>query len=396
MRTWHSMPFVRLVLPFCLGIVTACFLPFLSMSVAFLLPILTFVASLILSVKQPNFRYRWLFGIPLSFFLFSIAYLLTVRYDDRNEAAHFSQYLKEPTESTILGVVEDRVEKEKSIRITLKIKELSQNSDSIKYVSGNLLLYLKKDSTLKEAPQYGDVLVAQTVIREIEPPKNPDAIDFKRYWHFQNIHYQGFIKALDFKILAHNRGNWLIAKAKVWNAHFVAILKENLPSEDEFAVGSALVLGSKDAVSEEIKKAYIETGAMHILAISGMHILLIFSQLERILNLYKTGNRRVRWVKTVILILLIILFALLTGLGSSIVRAAVMASFVAIGKTMNRHNNPLNLLAASAFCLLLYNPFWLFDIGFQLSYIAVIGITLFADKFKKIVISKNKLLNYIW
>jgi competence protein ComEC len=396
MRTWHSMPFVRLVLPFCMGIVTASFLPFLSTSVALALTIFAFFSFLFLSFFQTNFRFRWLFGIPLSIFLFSIAYLLTAWHDDRQEASHFSQFLKEPTESTVLGVVEDKVEKEKSIRIILKIKELSHNSDSIKQASGNLLLYLKKDSTLTTTPQYGDVLVLKTTIREIELPKNPDAIDFKQYWHFQNIHYQGFIKVEDFKILAHDRGNWLIAKAKAWNAHFVAILRENLTSEDEFAVGSALVLGSKDAVSEEIKKAYIETGAMHILAISGMHILLIFSQLERILNLYKTGNRRVRWVKTVVLIFLIILFALLTGLGSSIVRAAVMASFVAIGKTMNQHNNALNLLAASAFCLLLFNPFWLFDIGFQLSYVAVIGITLFADKFKKIVTSKNKLLNYVW
>jgi competence protein ComEC len=396
MNTWHTMPFVRLILPFSLGILSASFFPFVPSSALFCMPIVSFLFLLFLALKQQRFRFRGLFGIPLSIFLFSIGYLSTALHDDRNQPNHFSQSLSEGSPITLMGIVEEKVDKGKNIRITLNIKELCDNPDSLLPAAGNLLLYLKKDSTLTLPPQYGDVLLVQTTVRAIEGPKNPDAMDFKQYWHFQNIHYQGFIKSSDTKVLEHEKGNWLISKAKNWNNHFVEILKQYLNTEDEFAVGSALILGSKDAVREDIRDAYVATGAMHILAISGMHILLIFSQLEKILNLYKTGNRRIRWAKTIFLIVLIALFALLTGAGSSVVRAAVMASFLAIGKAINRKGNVLNLVMASAFCLLIFNPFWLFDVGFQLSYTAVIGITLFADKLKKIFVFNHKLFNWVW
>ena len=395
MFNWRKIPLVRLIIPFILGIFAAIYWQFVSPEIATLLIYVSFASLFLMAVVKTEFRQRWLFGIPLSIFLFFVGYQLTVSKNELNDARHFSRFWANNSEGFAIGVVTDKVEKEQNFRLILSVQNVGRVADSLPQVSGNLLVYLKKDSS-QAPPQYGDLILVETKIREVEPPKNPEAFSFKQYLHLQNIHYQAFIKFNNFKVLGQNRGNPVIATALAWQHHFVNILRKHLPTENEYAVGTALLLGYKDAVNDEIKNAYIETGAMHILAISGMHIILIFSQLEKILNLYKTGNRRIRWLKTIVLIILIALFALLTGMGASIMRAAVMASFAAIGKAMKRTVSIYNVLAASAFVLLLWNPYWLVDVGFQLSYMAVIGIAFFADKFQKLLAFSNPILNWAW
>lgn len=395
---WREMPFVRLLIPFVLGILTVLFgqaLPILPTTIIFIISAFTIV---LLSLFKMPFRWRWLFGIPLSIALFSFGYITTFYNNELNKSQHFQKFNLVDQETYIIGVVTDKTEKTSNLRLILAMKQIGARVDSLQNMSGNLLIYLKKDTAIysTSALQYGDLVIVNTKIRAIESPKNPYATDFQQYWHFQNIHFQGFIDSTAIKVVAHNHGNPIIALAQRYQQYFISILKQHLGEGKEWIVGSALLLGSKEAISDDIRNAYIESGAMHILAISGMHILLIFKLFERILNLYKSGNRKWRWVKTVILILIIVLFTLIVGLGTSVLRAAVMASFMAIGQSMKRRVSIFNILAVSAFVLLLWNPYWLMDIGFQLSYTAVVGIAIFTDKFQKLLIFKNNLLNRIW
>ena len=404
MINWREIPLVRVIMPFITGILMAMFFPILNQMVTLFLLCFSFLAGLGWTFARLTFRYRWLSGIPLSILLFTVGYQWAFAHNELHNPDHFQHRLSHDVQ-IFTGVVTDRTEKADYIRLVVAIKQLVQN-DSIQSVSGNMLVNVKKDtlrndsdsSLLHTQPvaEYGDLVLIKSNVRIIEPPKNPEAVDFKKYWHFQNIHYHCFIQSDDIKLLASHQGNLLVTMALDWKSYFVSILKKYLTTENEFAVGTALLLGSKEAITDDIRNAYVETGAMHILAISGMHILLIFKQLEWLLNLHKTGSRRWRWVKTGILVLLIALFALLTGLGTSVLRAAVMASFLAIGKAMKRRVNIFNILAASALALLLWNPFWLMDIGFQLSFMAVIGITLFADKLEKVIFLPHKALRWVW
>ena len=349
----------------------------------------------VLSFKKTTFSFRWLFGIPLSILLFFIGYQITYFNTELNAHNHFQKYLSEEN-NTVIGLVTDYSEKANYHRITLAVQQIRPSVDSIFTTTGNLLVYIKKDSSQSIPPQYGDIIVLNSRIQDIEPPKNPDAFDFKQYWHFQNIHFQCFTDFNSTKILAHDKGNIIMATALSWRSYYISILKQRLDTENEYAVGAALLLGNRDAVTDEIRNAYIETGAMHILAISGMHILLVFSKLEWLLNLYKSGSRRWLWIKATFLIFFVILFTLVTGLGTSIVRAGVMSIIATIGRTMKRPVSPFNILAASAWLLLLWNPYWLMDVGFQLSYAAVAGIHLFSDKIQKLFASKYKFINKAW
>jgi competence protein ComEC len=395
---WREMPFVRFIIPFVVGILTAIFWQHIPIVFAETVLCISALSALLLSLFKIPFRWRWAFGIPLSICLFSFGYVSIFYKNELNNEQHFQNLNLINQDSYIIGVVSDKTEKITTQRLILSVKKMGTSADSLYEVLGNLLVYLRKDTLNPSVAsfQYGDLVILNTKTRAIEPPKNPYATDFQQYWHFQNIHYQGFIDSTAISLVARNQGNPVLTLAQRWQHYFILILKQYLGEGKEWAVGSALLLGSKEGVSDEIRNAYIESGAMHILAISGMHILLIFQLFERVLNLYKSGDRRWRWVKTVVLIVIILLFTLVVGLGTSVLRAAVMASFVAIGKAMRRRVNIFNILAASAFALLLFNPYWLMDIGFQLSYSAVIGIAIFTDKFHKLFIFKNKLLNWAW
>lgn len=393
---WREMPFVRLFIPFSLGIVGAEFWHPNSPNFSNITLLLSILCIIFLSFKKTTFQSRWLFGIPLSIFLFLLGFQSVFHHNEKNTSNHFENQLSDSDEKIIVGIVTDRVEKATNFRLTVAVQKMGNEADSLLDVSGNLLYYLKKDSLLKQPPQYGDLILTNGKITAVEPPKNPDAFDFKRYLHFQNIHFQSFIQNEDIKILAQNRANPIVQTILHWQMQLIKILKTHLPTEREFAVGSALILGYRDAVTEEVKDAYVGTGSMHILAVSGMHILLIFNAFEWILSFYKSGSRRWRWTKAVVSILLIWVFTLLTGAGASVVRAAVMSSFLALGKGWGRQVSIYNVLAGSAFTLLMWNPFWLFDVGFQLSYLAVVGIVYFQPKIRKLLIFKNKIANWAW
>jgi competence protein ComEC len=395
---WREIPFIRLFLPFALGIVAAEY--------GFTCPVLWVNALICLSIfcigfitiRRVEFRQRWFFGIPLSIFLFLFGLQSVFYRNELNESSHFKQFLTENGQSQqiTLAMVTDFSERPNNYRLTLSCQKMGTAADSMHDCVGNALIYIRKDSSEKKTPQYGDLILIKSKIRSIEPPKNPDAFDFKQYLHRQNIHYQSFTTLDDVKILAERRGNPIQQLAVDCQKHLLSILKRHLTTDREFAVGSALLLGYRDAVDEEVRNAYVQTGSMHILAVSGMHILLIFNGLQWIFKIYKSGNRRFRWTKAILSLLLIWLFALITGLGASVLRAAVMATFLAVGQTIKRRGNIYNILAASAFVLLLWNPMFLFDVGFQLSYFAVIGIVHFYPKIQKIVISKNKIINWTW
>jgi competence protein ComEC len=393
---WREIPFVRLFIPFALGIIGATLWQPNSPSIGNVMLSISMLCIALLNCIKIPFQNRWVFGIPLSIFLFLLGYQSVFYHHEKNAPNHFEKRFDENEEKIIIGIVTDRVEKATNLRLTIAVQKIGQTADSLNDVSGNLLVYLKKDTLMEPPPQYGDLILITGKIAAVEPPKNPDAFDFQRYLHFQNIHYQSFIQNEAVKILASNRANPIIQIISNWQMQLIEILKTHLPTEREFAVGSALILGYRDAVTEEVKDAYVGTGSMHILAVSGMHILLIFNAFEWFLSFYKSGSRRWRWTKALVSILLIWIFTLLTGAGASVVRAAVMSTFLALSKGWGQRVSIYNVLAASAFTLLFWNPFWLFDVGFQLSYLAVMGIVYFQPKIRKLLIFNNKIANWAW
>jgi len=393
MINWRAYPFVRLLLPLMVGIGAALWWD-IPLPGALFIHIGLLLAIVFLLFKNTNFRHRTIFGILTACTLLFVGYERTFQQHEQRQSDHFSHSLSE--KNTLVGTVTAMPEKGNWIKIRLSVQQNGGNSDTAVATSGNLLLYVEQDSA-SAALAYGDVLCLKNVrLSPVEGPKNPDAFDYQRYLHYKNIHYQAFVRIGQWQKIASGHGNPIYELAFALRKRFLGVLQKQLPNADNYAVGAALLLGYKADLSQEVRAAYAETGAMHVLAVSGLHVGLIFLFVNFLLGLVKSDHKYWKTTKVGLLLLAIWSFALLTGASSSVMRASVMFSFFIVGKALHRNSNVYNTLAASAFCMLLWNPYLLMDVGFQLSYLAVLGIVAFQPKFYAFWSPDNRLVDFAW
>jgi len=389
MVNWREYPFVRLLLSLIAGILSS----FLWTAV---LPYYVFIFLSIPLVGFTYFlgsyQYRYLYGLCVTLFFFLLGNFLGYHADETRRSDHYHHFLTEQTE--MIAMVTDIRATTKSYRVELAVKGVSgvRNEQPI---SGKLLSYLEQS---KEASKlkYGDQIYFTSRINPIATQLNPAAFNLKGFLNNRNFHYQTYLKTSDWILQDQDQGNFLIAFSIYTRDLLFAILQEHLPSDNELAVGAALVLGKKDLLESETRMAYANTGAMHVLAVSGLHVGLIYVGISFLLGLFPFKSSTWIWIKTLIMIAGVWFFALLTGASPSVLRAATMFNFIIVGQAMRHHPSIYNTLAASAFFLLCIQPYMLFEVGFQLSYLAVIGIIYFQGKIYGSLYIANDLGNYIW
>ncbi|KAA3640267.1 MAG: ComEC family competence protein [Bacteroidetes bacterium] len=389
---WRPIPFVRLLIPLVAGIVLQEFIQ-ITPGISFLGLELTMTLLAILILAEVRFKRknRWIFGAASNFFLISLGICLHYFHQENNQPAHFGEYVGQQCQ--FAGTVKNIIPKGKNYQVILQISSLG--ADSLWPVKGQLLAYLPIDST-HQKPSIGDTLMCKAYISPPSEALNPKAFDYARFLHTRNIHFTAYIKTENWHKINHSTPFSLIRLSQNIQNRCLKILQKHLPTERERAVASALILGFKPDLSQETKTAYSNTGAMHVLAVSGLHTGFIYLIVWILLNKVPLRNSTWLILKTTILIGSLWLFALITGAAPSVLRSATMFSFVAFGKALNRQANIYNTLAASAFCLLLVNPFLIFAPGFQLSYLAVSGIVYFQPLIYRLLYFKNKLTDYLW
>lgn len=388
---WHEIPLIRILLPFSLGILFGIhFNAFNTIFNVFLF--LSFCLLLSFLVKKPLYYHQKKIGLLLHLCLFFIGYQYVNSFVDNNKVNHFKASINK--ENKLIAEVYSIKSKEKYLQVVVKAKAISQNGQAFQSCEGNLLLYISKKGHAIPI-NYKDVLLLQLKIQKIRTSKNPKAFDFEKFMRFKNIYFQANIAEEDFTILKKESSFHLIRLAARWRANCLSILKKHLPTNNEWMVGKALLLGHRDDMETSIKTAFSKSGALHVLAVSGLHVGIIGLIVHFLLSFLKKIPFG-RWLKLVLLILSIWCFAILTGASASVLRASTMFSFIILGQALNRNINSYNTLAASALVLLFLNPLLLFDVGFQLSYLAVLGIIYFQKRIYRLFYLKSKLLDYCW
>lgn len=238
-------------------------------------------------------------------------------------------------------------------------------------VCGRVMLLLNTDSAT--APlDYGDRIWVRGSLQAIAPPANPGEFDYRAYQAYRQIHHQHRVKLADVHVAAHGEPSWMqyAIACKHW---VLGVLAHYIQDETALGVAQALVVGVREGLDPEIVQAYAATGALHVLAVSGLHVGIVYGLLLMLLR----PLRRVPhypWLVAVVSVLVLWGYAFVTGLSPSVLRAVTMFSFVAVAKPMRRSTSVYNTLAASALCLLVYDPYMIMSVGFQLSYLAVLGI----------------------
>lgn len=390
MSRLNQLPLLRLLIPFVLGVLCAVYSTFhLQLTLATFG--LFFVGYLVLSsIKKTNSNYslRWLFGLHIYTLFFLLGNIVTQLKTD------YQPSLNNLNNQLVIGeIAEPPAKKDKIIKCVLTIKGTKTN-EQWKTVGGKTILFLEKDS-LAESLNVGDYISFQPEFKDVPEPKNPLEFDYKKYLSFHLINQQAFLKTSNWTLLNQPNQGSVIAFADDLRRKMIALLNKYGLTNNELGVASALILGYKNNIEAQLKSAYSSAGAMHVLAVSGLHVGIIFMLFNALLKFFdkiKHGS----FIKGFLLILILWFYALITGLSPSVLRSASMFSFVIVGKAFNKNSNFFNTLSASALLLLLIDPLLIFDVGFQLSYTAVAGIVLMQTWFDSFYEPETSLGKYFW
>lgn len=391
---WKKAPFLRLVLPLILGVLLQWYFSFELMEIIFagVILLIAFISFRLLPLAM-RFKLQPLQGLLINSIVIVLGSFLTYQKDIRNHQNWFGNFYHEG-DHLVLTISEPLVEKTKSYKADALVENVIRNNTS-ESIAGKVVLYFLKDSTATSL-KYGDKILINKKLQPIQNSGNPGAFNYKQYSAFKQIFHNVFLKNGEWVLLPEkniNRFNQFLFTSR---QNILNTLYENMQGkDDQLSIAEALLIGYTHDLDKDLVQAYSNTGVVHIIAISGMHLGLIYVMLVWIFKRLPYV-KRLKIVKTVLILSCLWMFALLTGGGASILRSAVMFTCIVIGDNLSRKTSIYNSLAASAFILLCINPFYLWDVGFQLSYLALSGIVIFQKPIYNLVFIKTWFLNKVW
>lgn len=382
----HEVPFIKLIIPLLVGIAVQSTFGILPSSIllVYFAPALI-VALIFCNIASAQWRFRWLYGVILNIAIFICGLFLPISYDNPQI------FDTSVTTDAIVKIVDKPQVRVKSFRVEGEILGVFSDGN-LKPVDQKILLYFSIADSLVQTLNYADVLALRFNLQHFDEPTNPYQFNFAQYMQRKGIEYSAFVADGEWQKVGSNP-NVVIKLAKDVRSKLLGLFVQSGLNPDELAVVSALTVGYKDLLDDELRKTYSAAGATHILAVSGLHVGIIYGLLVIILSAIPKLNKR---IKLVISIAFLWFFAFITGLSPSVLRATAMFTMVEIGRAFGYRANTYNTLAAVAFILLVAEPNNLYNMGFQLSFLAVLSIVYFFPHIRALLHIKNRVLSWIW
>jgi competence protein ComEC len=387
---------LRIALPFIAGIISMLAIPTdIPVNALFWIDILGFTGLLFsYLLLRSNFSFRWMAGIFTYLSLFVTGASMVAFADHRNKPVVEANAGKDPGKVYLCRVEVPPVQKARSIAgnilLIAEMDSLRQWSQMRKKV----LVYFKDDS-LSKSLNCSDLIVISAAVQPIPGPANPHMFNYRQYLMNRQIYCQVFLEPGRWRLLGRMMGNPVRSGAEKCREKCLEIFTKFKVEGQDLALLSALLLGSKDLLEKDVIQEFSHAGAMHVLCVSGLHVGIMYVVADKVLFFLKRG-RKSRKVHQILIIACIWAYAFIAGLPSSVVRAALMFSLIAAGKMFKRSSESYNIIAVAAFFQLMINPYDITQVGFQLSYIAVLGIFTFYRPFNEMVNPKNKIVSGIW
>jgi competence protein ComEC len=394
MLRWTPYVMVRICLSFVAGILAGIYFPqwteerWIIIGLLVLIPAY-FIVYFSLRDRESVRSITGVIGLT-AIFLFGILHLL-INTQSRSEHHLLSIGDKiEYYEAIVRSAPESKA---RSWKVEVEVNRVK--TGEWRPVTGKVLLYVSKKSVDRIPWLYGDRLLIKGSPVELSTPANPHEFNFKRFLGFKNIYHQQFILFNQIKELprVEEKGVfYYTSKARAWA---VSQLTRFVKGEQQQAIAMALVLGVTEGIDTDLQNAYAASGAMHVLAVSGLHVGILYSI---ILLLFKPLDKFAwsRWVIFVASVIILWSFAFVTGLSPSVQRAVTMFSFIAFSRPLGWKTNIYNTLAGSAFVLLFINPYLVMSVGFQLSYLAVLGIVYLQRPIYSLWEVEDRVGDWIW
>jgi competence protein ComEC len=382
-----DFPLTKITISFIIGILVSYYFPpgFFIVFASLIIIIIGFLIAFF-SFKKSNF----LFGTLSYLFSFFIGISTLLFHTESLQKTNYTHF-------------EKAFEKPQFITLTLREK-LKSNNYNDRYIavfnqigkksySGKIIINIQKDKT-PNLLVIGNIIRLKTILQHNNPPKNPNQFDYGQYLKDKQIYAQIYAIKSDISI---NK----IIKKDIWyyaaklHSRILHNLEKGHFSPNEMNVALALILGQRQEISTDIIQDYQFSGATHILSVSGLHVGFIMIFISFILKPVP-NTRKGSFIKLIVILSSLIIFAIISGLSPCVLRSVVMFSFLAIGNHLRRSGNIYHTLLVSILLILLFEPYFLFDIGFQLSYLALFFILWLQPILKNIWNPKNKIMMNLW
>jgi len=308
---------------------------------------------------------------------------------NKNDTFHYSHF-KTDDYDTLTGIILEDIKRKNSLKTTVEVKTINRQN-----TRGKILVYFPQEDSLSHLAT-GDVIGFRSKIYNTRKNSNPNAFDYKSYLKNRGITFQTYLKNGMYHQLDQGKLWWPLQVTHDLRDRALVILEEKLNSKEQLATASAMILGYRDHISEDLYNAYATTGSVHVLAVSGLHVGIICWVFIALFRKIKSEMLTVRIMKASSLILLVWFYAILTGAAPAVIRASVMFTIMIIGKYWFDQQNIYNTLSLSAVLLLMFDPFLLYQASFQFSYLALLGIVFFHKIFYRLWEPRFVSLDYIW
>lgn len=257
---------------------------------------------------------------------------------------------------------------------------------------GKTIVNFSKKTSLPKF-YFGEILLLEATYYENKSAFNPFQFDYGRYLENQEIYAQCY--ASNKVILKTGFENDIVSLLSNYRERLIQKMKSSFRSKDNLSVFKALLLGQQQDISPDIVKDYQHAGAVHILSVSGLHVGFIMLFIQALLKPFP-NNSKGKFFKLISILVALFIFCILAGMSPSVIRSVVMFSFLAVGLYLKRTVNIYHTILISLFLILVFKPSFLYDIGFQLSYLALFFIVWLQPIFLSIWNPKQKLIRYIW
>lgn len=385
-----QFPLTRITVGFILGILAAFYLKPNPVFVFGLLFIVFFFFIISYLLQKKNFEKSISFGIATYLVSFFIGTTTQIIHTDTYQKNHYTQnhavFHKPQTVSiTIREKLKNTNFNDRYIAIINQIND--------KKNTGRIILNIPKDS-LNSPLEVGTIIRVKAILYKNKSPNNPNQFDYGAYLENKQIYAQLYADREKLEV-------GLKPKKDIWyytsrlRTSIIHNLEKSGFGKTELSVAIALIMGQRQDISPEIIQDYQYAGAIHILSVSGLHIGFIFLFISMLLKPIP-NTKKGAFFKLLITLLSLSSFAVIAGLAPSVVRSVTMFSFVAIAYSLRRSVNIYHTLLVSILLILLFQPSFLFDVGFQLSYIALFFIIWFQPILSAIWNPKTKAIKYFW
>lgn len=384
--SFNQYPAAKLLIPIILGIILSKILNihiYFSLGL-FILSLTSIISLHIYLNKHYNPFLHKIFGI-IAFINFIIGGLLISQKNHLNSNNIIFQKF-EHKYIVLYGEISSKPKFYNSVvKLKIKTKAILLNKSWYKF-SNQITTFISKEK-LTENIEKEDNIILYLKKQKLLAITNKENLDISVILDVNKLIKNDLLVIKEFKIIKNQGFNIF---RKIVNK-FTNIIEERIKDKDIRAIANAISIGYKDEIEYKIIQNFSKAGAAHILAISGLHVGIIFIIINSLIKKIKC-----KYTKVSILLIVIWSYATLSGCSPSVLRASLMFSLFSIGKNFNFKPNSYNIIFASALFLLLINPNLLFNPGFQLSYLATIGIIYFYPKLFNLVYTKNKILKYFW